>query len=346
MAELARTTAVSASDPSFDTWAATVLADAAARAALAPSVHNSQPWSFRVHPAAHPRCLDIRADRSRWLAAVDPTGRELVQSVGAALVTARVVIASHGWAAATRRLPDADDPDLLAVVELTDGPFDPALSALVSAVPVRRTNRRTFTGAGPTDAELQPVRAAASAEDTELQPVTREEHRRLLVRLTQVADDRQQQDPRYRAELRRWTNRPASSGDGIVAAAVAHVDGSAQEELPVRDFDTRGDGALPAPSGDGPAAALLLLTTLDDDPAAWLRSGEALQRVLLELTRIGWAASPSTQALEDRQTRQELRSALTWGRWPQSLLRVGHAPPTPPTPRRPDGEVLVPDDTP
>ncbi len=344
MAEQARSTAPPAADDSVDGVAWRALTDAVDHAVLAPSLHNSQPWSFRLHPGGRPRRLDVRADRTRQLTAIDPTGRELVQSVGAALLIARVSLAAHGFATTTSRLPDAGDPDLLAVVDLVDGPPDPALAALDEVVDRRHTNRRSFGPDAPAPAEMRLFRAAATAEDADLVPVVGEDQHRLLARLTQVADARQHQDAAYRAELRRWTNRPAASQDGIVSAAVPHVDGSARDDLPVRDFDTRGDGELPTSTGD--AGTLVMLTTFGDDEEAWLRSGEALARVLLEVTRAGWAADPVTQALEDPQTRQELRSALTWDRWPQSALRIGHAAPTTPTPRRPRHEVLADDPAP
>ncbi|MCW2582526.1 MAG: hypothetical protein JWQ53_1316 [Klenkia sp.] len=338
MAELAST-----SSPSFDLIAEGALGDAVDSAVLAPSLHNSQPWSFRLHPAVRPRRLDVLVDRSRHLRAIDPTGRALVQSVGAALFNARVSLAAAGWATSTCRLPDAGDPDLMAVVQLEDGPPDSDLAALNEVVGLRHTNRRSFAPGAPGVGEVAGLLAAARAEDAQLVPVLGDEQHRLLARLTQVADGRQHQDPAYRAELRRWTNRPAAAGDGIVPAAVPHVDGTAREDLPVRDFDTRGDGALPPSTGDGAEGTLVLLTTVRDDEEAWLRSGEALQRVLLEVTRAGWVASPLTQALEDAQTRQELRSALTWDRWPQSVLRIGRAPLTPGTPRRPRPEVVAED---
>lgn len=337
MAELARTTP----SPATDQLAEQALDDAVDSAVLAPSLHNSQPWSFRVHPTVRPRRLDVRADRSRQLPALDPTGRALVQSVGAALFNARVALAAAGWATTTSRLPDAGDPDLLAVVQLVDGPPDSGIVPLYEVLGLRHTNRRSFGPGAPSTEDLTLFRAAALAEDAQVVPVLGDEQHRLLARLTQVADGRQHQDPAYRAELRTWTNRPPSTGDGIVPAAVPHVDGTAHDDLPMRDFDTRGDGALPTSTGEGAEATLVLLTTVRDDEEARLRAGEALQRVLLEVTRAGWVASPLTQAIEDPQTRQELRSALTWDRWPQSILRIGRAPLTPGTPRRPRREVVA-----
>jgi nitroreductase len=330
-----RSTTVAVARPPQES-AADALSAAVDRAVLAPSLHNSQPWRFTVHADR----LDVRADRTRHLASIDPPGRELVQSVGAALFNARVALAARGWAVDVRRCPSPDDPDLMAVLQLVDGPPDPGLAVLDSVVAQRRTNRRTFDATIPTDAELRSFTAAAVAEGAVLVPVLTGEQHRLVARLTQLADSQQQADPAYLAELARWTNRAPAEGDGIVAAAVPHVDGSAADDVPMRDFDTRGDGSLPPSSGVGAEHTLLVLGTRTDDEAAWLRSGEALQRVLLEITRAGWGASPLTQSVEIPLTRMELRAGLTWDTWPQTVLRIGHAGPTSATPRRQRTDVV------
>ena len=51
-------------------------------ACLAPSVNNSQPWYFRL-PADD--LVELYADRERQLTGIDPSGRDLVLSCGAAL---------------------------------------------------------------------------------------------------------------------------------------------------------------------------------------------------------------------------------------------------------------------
>ena len=79
-------------------------------AALAPSVHNTQPWSFTWDGAS----LGVREDPARSLPVLDPTGRERIVSCGAAVLHARLAFAELGWDVSTRVLPDADDPELLA----------------------------------------------------------------------------------------------------------------------------------------------------------------------------------------------------------------------------------------
>ncbi|MGY1633468.1 Acg family FMN-binding oxidoreductase [Geodermatophilus sp. SYSU D01186] len=312
------------------------LEQAADAAVLAPSVHNTQPWHLVLQPSS----LTLRADRARQLTTLDPLGRELVQSVGAALFNARVALAAAGRAVQVDRLPAPEDPDLLAVVRPVDGAPDAALAALAPAVPRRRTNRRRFDEARLPDDLLRRLAHDLSLEDTELVPVDREDHRQLLGRLTQQADRVQNADAAYRAELRHWTNRPSSDGDGVPSAAVPHVDGRQHDDLPLRDFDTAGSGGLPADTHSGTGQTVVLLATRDDGPYAWLRSGEALERLLLEITALGWTASPMTQVVEVPLTRTQLRSALAWDAHPQFVVRIGHALSTSRTPRRPRRTVV------
>lgn len=76
----------------------------------APSVHNSQPWHFL---AAGDR-IDVRADRGRWLRQIDPTGRQLHISCGAATEFARLAVRALGRDCTVDAGPLGEDPELLA----------------------------------------------------------------------------------------------------------------------------------------------------------------------------------------------------------------------------------------
>ena len=84
---------------------------AAARAALAPSVHNTQPWRFVV---THDT-VEIRSDLSRQLTVLDPRARQLTISCGCALFNARVAIAAAGFEPVVARFPDPEIPELSPV---------------------------------------------------------------------------------------------------------------------------------------------------------------------------------------------------------------------------------------
>ena len=327
-----RTLSTPPADPpaSFAAARAEALEHAADLARLAPSVHNTQPWTLVLGDGR----LVLRADRGRQLTALDPNGRELVLSAGAALLNARVALAGRGWAVEVRRLPDHDDPDLLAEVQPVAGRPDGELAGLEPQVAMRHTNRRRFAADPVPEEVLRQLTEAVSAEDVRLIPVVTEKQRRLVARLTQEADRLQNASAAYRAELRRWTTRSPADGDGVPLAAVPHVDGRQHDQVPIRDFDTHGAGGLPPETASGTGQTLVLLATEADSTEHWLRAGEAMERLLLELTALDWQASPLTQPLEDPLTRSELRDALSGGALPQMLLRIGRAAPTTATPRR------------
>lgn len=311
--------------------------EAAADAALlAPSVHNTQPWVLVLHPDR----IDVRADRGRQLHVLDPGGRELLLSVGAAVLNARAELAVRGRAVEVDRLPRPGDRDLVAVLRLVAGPPDPDLARLAPQVRARRTNRRGYADDPVPTSVLDRVHAAAAAEDTVVVPVLTEDQHRLVARLAQAADAEQNADAAYRHELRTWTNREDGRGDGVPPTTVPRVDGGAQDAVPVRDFDTRGAGALPAETRAGRTGALVVLASHADDERAWVRAGEAMERVLLELTADGWAAGPLSQVTEVPHTRAALRRELCWDVFPQLLLRLGRAVPTVASPRRPRREVV------
>lgn len=315
---------------------------ALAAATRAPSVYNTQPWRFRLRADG----LDLLGDHTRRLGVLDPTGREYVVSLGAALFNARVSYAASGLTVDVERpLRDVDD-DVVARIRFATRPpgdEDERLAALEPSVLRRQSNRRAFfPDPVPVDA-VDDLVAAAAAEDALLVPVRQDDRRDALARLVQQADREQNADPAYRAELRRWTRNDPASADGITQLVVASVDGGSEDDVPLRDFDTYGLGWLPSRTHSDRHQCLLLLTSTGDTPEDWLRVGEALERVLLRLTHLGFAASLFSQPVEVPHVRERLRDELGLMTHPQLLLRVGRAALTPASLRRPVRDVLVTD---
>jgi hypothetical protein len=314
-----------------------VLYAAVGRALLAPSVHNTQPWRFVLRPDS----LDVLADHSRQLAVLDPTGRQLHLSLGCALLNARVSLAADGCTATVLRLPEPGRPELVARIVFEDGdPVDPVLAALEPDIALRQTNRRRFTADPVPDELVGTLVRTAAGEGAQLHPVVDSEDRQALARLSQKADVAQISDPAYRAELRAWTSNDSTRLDGVRAAVVPHVDGTSGDEVPIRDFDTQGAGWLPAQTYSSADQCLLLLGTETDSPQDWIRAGEALERVWLEITRAKFVASLFSQVIEVGALRVQLRDELRLGMHPHIVLRVGRAPVTAASLRRHISDVL------
>jgi len=96
--------------PTDTRTAAEALVDAAKTAGYAPSIHNTQPWRWRLTG----NTLDLHLVRSRIMRTSDPDGRLAILSCGAALHHARVAMAAHGWRITVTRMLQGADRDLLA----------------------------------------------------------------------------------------------------------------------------------------------------------------------------------------------------------------------------------------
>lgn len=322
---------------------------AAVRATLAPSVHNTQPWRFLLGAQS----LEIHADLRRRLPVLDPTGRQLLISCGCALFNARVSLAANGYQPRVQRQPDPAEPALVARLSFTaDGRshappntsggqgeltsrqvHDPApLAALDPVVELRRTNRRAFAADPVPKDLLDALERAAAQEGTVLARIDSPQDKAAAAALIQRADRQQNADPAYRAELRAWTSQDPDRADRVSAIAVPAT-ARTRDDQPTGDGSTRGTGELLPSTWSSTNQCLLLLGTAQDNAAAWIRAGEGLQRVLLEITRHGFTASSLTQVIEIPNTRQALRHQLRLSMHPHILLRVGRAGATP-APRR------------
>jgi hypothetical protein len=325
------TTRGSAAPPSYRL----LLMQAADRARLAPSVHNTQPWRFRLHDTM----LDIFGDPARQLRVLDPHGRQLMISCGCAVFNARVALAAAGHHA--ELLDQPDQPDLVARIAVGPRADRSPIGSLDSWISHRRSNRREYFG-DPVPPELSHTLVqSAAAEGAHLLELASLSDRVLVSRLTKQADADLMLNPAYRAEIRTWTTDDPRRPDGVQAMSVPRVAGEAEDELPIRDFDSRGMGWLPSRTRSSANQCLFLLGSAEDEPASWLRIGQALERLWLEATRHGYAVSLFTQAIEHPVYRQRLRSLLTLADHPQLVLRVGHAPATPPSRRRDLAQLLM-----
>lgn len=75
-------------------------------AIAAPSVHNTQPWRFRLDEDAS--VMELHADPDRRLPVIDPRGRALHLSCGAALFNLRLAIRVTGHRPVVALFPDGD----------------------------------------------------------------------------------------------------------------------------------------------------------------------------------------------------------------------------------------------
>lgn len=304
-------------------------------ASRAPSVHNTQPWRWRVGAAS----LHLYADTGLQLPTTDPEGRDLILSCGAALNHCIIALAATGWQAKVCRVPNPADPSHLASIEVSRQNADQLDIMLAAAIPRRRTDRRHYSFWPVPVSDIALMAARAARNGVTLHQVDAMDKLNAVVAKS-VWDHASDAD--YLAELTAWSGRHASAV-GVPARNTPIPDPAAP--IPSRRF-AGPELAMPpdvSPADDN--AVMLALGTRTDDRLAQLRAGEATSVVLLTATAMGLASCPVTEPLEIAETRAAVRADVFGdSQYPQTLLRVGWAPinadPLPSTPRRDLSEIV------
>jgi nitroreductase len=312
------------------------LTEAAVAAGAAPSIHNTQPWRWRVGD----RVADLYADRSRQLAESDPDGRMMLTSCGAALHHACVALAAQGYAVEVTRMPDPDEPEHLARIAITGhAAVTPEAMRHQQTTEIRHTDRRPLADQPLPPEAVDALRSAASGYGIGLDLLDRDQVIDLAVAVSR-AQRGQTGDEAGRAELDAWVGEQAPAGAGVPAANIP--DHPLPTTVPARDFGNV--GTLTFVDAHDAAARYAILYGLDDERGTWLRAGEALSAAWLTATEHAIALLPMSAAIESPATRVELRAILSNVGYPCLVLRLGipdASQPAPPrTPRLPSSATV------
>ncbi len=318
-------------------------------AILAPSNWNTQPWRFEVDAGE----LRVLLDPRRTLPLDDPDQRFAQMSLGAALENMLVAARAWGQQPSVRYLPWGAAPrpgSALVVAAVTWQPAErPRDRMLYAALTERRSNARSFDGRAITI----PNRAQLLAQVGEEVRVHWLEDRGDVNAVADVAHDAVRAvmaDRGAQAERRAWLRgsdgEVRQRGDGVTPERLG-MGGparwlSGRSLHPQSRFygwgsssmskDTRG---LVRSSG-----ALALLTLPARSDAGWIVGGQAYERFALRAATLGIAQHPLSAPVASPRHRAILaRRFHAEGEEPLLLVRLGHAKPPSPTPRR--GVALV-----
>ncbi|MGO9279002.1 MAG: Acg family FMN-binding oxidoreductase [Streptosporangiaceae bacterium] len=302
-------------------------------AAAAPSIHNTQPWRFRVCGDV----IEMHGDPSRILWVADPLGRALHLSCGAALFNLRLAIRLAGARPLIWPLPDpAGEPTLLASVQLTDGRAPtPQEREMAEAIQQRHSSRAPFSGRPLPEPVQIGLEQEAGYEFAVLRMLSPRDAA-LVLQLAGAAEARLATDFDHRVELAEWVG--TTGEDGIPASALGSRPD--RQPAPVRDLGYAAPNAVRPEGSFERQPQLGVLSTARDEPGDWLRAGQALQRVLLAATRHGVATSLLYQPIELGDMEHREGGWWPWPECPQIIIRFGYGPRGADTPRRPVAAIL------
>jgi nitroreductase len=308
------------------------LLEAAEAARSAPSVHNTQPWRWVVRSGA----LELYAVNQRQLQFQDPDGHMLLMSCGTALHHAQVALDAQGW---RHRIERPAGSPLAMIYPERRTEIDPAAIRHFEQLQVRHSDRRTVSDEAVAPAVFDALVAVTERAGARLHLLRHDQVIELAV-LVEHAQKAESADERLQAETATWAGGERTEGTGVPGANLP-------DELPPttvaeRDFGT--PGTLAAGTGHDTAATYGVLYGPGDDPADWLRAGEALSALWLAATERGVGLLPLSSPTEVPFTRHELGGMLGDIGFPYLVVRLGmfdsaHSGPQR-TPRLPTSQVI------
>ncbi|MGN6607920.1 MAG: Acg family FMN-binding oxidoreductase [Jatrophihabitans sp.] len=300
-------------------------------AVRAPSIHNTQPWAWRLRDGV----LEVRADRSRQLAVADPDGHSLILSCGAALHLTEIGLRASGWDVEVQLLPDAADADLLArITGRRFGEPDPECVELAEAALRRRSDRRPFRPDEPPAELLDLLAAAGSMEHVSVEfPPRHSDERINLAVAVSWADRIEREDEAYLAEMNRWLRDPDVHAmvDGVPVDAFPHVpdDQPRHLDVPQRDYEVGWTGRQLIERGVDERPMIGAVITATDAAYDHLLGGISMMRMMLAAEQHGLSTCVLSQAVDFAAFRTRVQGLMGWVGYPQMMMRVGY--PTAPT---------------
>jgi hypothetical protein len=294
------------SGPAYEPWRADLdgppPTSLVAAAVLAANAHNTQPWKFAVTDER----IDLFADHSRTMGAMDAIGRELQLSLGCALENLVLAARAHGLAPDVVLQPDPTDPGHVATIGLPAA--ERSISPLYRAIPLRHTNRAAYdTDRAIPASELDAISALGDVDETSVAWLTRSDELREFGQMTVdataaiLADADQARDDF--AWYRQDWHEIEQHRDGITmdAAGLGEPSRSVIRLLPASSQEQMQGGWLDATRDRHVATAAaygLVLVRDRHDAVQLLQAGRLFQRAHLHATDRGLAVQPLNQAFE------------------------------------------------
>jgi hypothetical protein len=297
-----------------------------AAAVIAANPHDTQPWLFAVGDDA----IEIYADASRNLGAMDACLRELHLGLGCAIENMLTAAGANGYAAQLETAPGS-------LIDLTER-NQPVLAARLrlkriaaaapdpraAAIPLRHTNRYAYDPAKAPTAEWRDFARALGA-DGEVKVLLFDAgspQRRLfdvaVVEATEaiiadkpmIADsDRWFRDSAREIDVHRDGPTLDAAGLSTFTLIFAHLFSVSAETSHKAWLDQTRDVQLPT----APVAGLIAVRDRYDRPGA-IAAGRAWQRLHLDATLRGMALQPLNQPIEMIDRERQTGAGATWAR--------------------------------
>jgi len=308
-------------------------------AAMAPSVHNTQPWRFRVRSGS----IEVYVHEESLLEFGDPTLRQLWISMGACLENLVLAAEAKSLVATIKTSFKDDFSSPIAIVSFKAAANKPRIDWL-RAIKLRHTNRAPYYGT------LKPgVLTAIASTTTEhgIQVIVSEDQalKNQVAQLISKAMGIALGHPDFRSELKQLVHhnwRKTSTGMPGYVFGKGNL-GSVIEKAAVAS----GLGGKRKAASEGKlyakAPAIILILSQGDVPKYWLSAGRVYERILLLAAHYDLDTATSAATVEAADFHEDIEKAAASNYRLQAVIRLGksHKRPQRKSPRLPIKDLLT-----
>jgi len=307
---------------------------------LAPSSHNTQPWTLIIKD----NVILIHADLSRRLKAADPTNKELYISVGCTIPLIEIAASQYGFTTTTKLLPSPKNKNHIATITLTPSTKKSSPHPLFPFITKRLTNRAKYN---PQKSIPQPVinelNSFLKNSPLSLHLYTDRPTITHLAKLTQKAMYVALSNIKFRDELASWVRHNwTMQGDGLPANTLGFPDAMSI----ILPTIVRSPLMAPKASEEEKklitsSSAIGIITAPKDTLNYWVQSGHTYSLIALTVSKHKLAVEPLSATIEINKYTQALKTSLHLKYEPMMFFRIGYPKkPFPHAPRRPITEVV------
>ena len=295
-------------------------------ASLAPSGHNTQPWTVRI---TGPGKWIIGSDSKRWLPEVDPDNRELMLSIGAFLENLHLAAANMGYHAEQELLARDSEAEKIAGLTLHRDRKQPFS---VDKIKQRRTIRNGLLTLPVSSSDIKHISQNNTQQIHYFSADSREG--KILAQSTIEANIVQANRKPAVKELSEWirfSDTDAKKYRNGLTPESMEINGIAG--FIVRNFfdsksvitdSFRNKTIEKVREQVASCAGWIVITSEDSKPETLINTGRIFQGMCMEAVERKIAVHPMTQVLEEKPFMNETASLLGTDSKLQFILRTGY----------------------
>jgi hypothetical protein len=285
---------------------------------LAPSAHNSQPWSVKINQSN----ITVGISKERLLVHGDPIMRQTLISIGALISNTVKAAECFGFNVVITLLPDGfsikNDIAILQFTPPVENILSPINEVELDTIRTRMVNRGDFSSKKIPNSVIESLTRSFNTENIQLlvceEPEEINRASNLVYEATRFAMD----GTSFRNELYQYLIEDDINKVGIPLNTSNISNKKLLEENP--DLLAEKDRAT-----FRSCAAIALIASTTDDYETWISSGIYMENLALNLTSLGISWSVAAGPIEAPGSYGKLKQIFKTDLRPQFFFRLGYS---------------------